>query len=185
MNTDSPVLRRPGENLFVEVELSSGTQCGSALSSNTVLWDEIACMMLEDAQIVRQRHECGETPAKFGSFKNVNLNVVCPGGRNGPGDKIAGTIADYKSASRVKQATSPLFLQLVPELIRTEHQRNVVGALEICLPDDARTAMRRALVVRRSELIESQNPLSSLCEMLSSRAAHGSEAEDDHIEGHS
>jgi hypothetical protein len=62
--------------------------------------------------------------------------------------------------------------------------RQACWALPVRLANHARAAMRRPLIVRRDELFDPQDRLLTLCQLLCSRAAHGTKSENDYVVFH-
>ena len=73
--------------------------------------------------------------------------------------------------------------ELAPQFVGAEQKRDVGGILEIGLADDARLAVAGALVVRGSELLETEDFQAASGEMIDSGTAHAAEAENDDVVG--
>lgn len=62
-----------------------------------------------------------------------------------------------------------------------QQERDVLGAFEVGLARDPRTAVARPEVVHRRELVEAEHPLPTLRQPVRGGAAHAAEAEHDHV----
>src|SRR5262249_42901852 len=69
----------------------------------------------------------------------------------------------------------------VPGLAGTLHQWDVSGILVVRLADDARVAMRAALVVADGELFEADDGHAAASELPDGGGAHASESDDDDV----
>src|SRR5439155_11182105 len=90
---------------------------------------------------------------------------------------------DEQPAGQVQQPRLTVSFELLPEVVRALHQRNVRRLLEVRLADDARLAVRRAQRMPGGVGVEAEDASAALREVEGRGAAHGAEANDDHIEG--
>jgi hypothetical protein len=81
----------------------------------------------------------------------------------------------------VQQLLVGLRLELAPELVRAPHQRDVGRVLEVREADDARQAVRGAVLVRDVEALETEDALPAAGEMVERGAAHSADPDDDDV----
>ena len=96
---------------------------------------------------------------------------------------------EYRAAGRpgvnasgdVEEPLARELLQLTPELVGTPEQRHVRGMLPVGEPDDAREAVRGAVLVQEIEALETEHPTPAPGEMEERGAPHPAETYHDHV----
>jgi hypothetical protein len=112
-------------------------------------------------------------------------DVVAQGAVQRAADNGTAWRADIEPAIPVEERWLTGFAgEHVPELVRTPDERDVHRMLEIRFPDDARRAVRGALIVRRDKPVDADDALTPPREMVKRGAAHGAESHDHGVVEH-
>jgi hypothetical protein len=77
----------------------------------------------------------------------------------------------------VEKGYAGLVFQLMPEVVSALNERDVIGMFVIGLTDDARIAVRGAVVVGGTETFEPEDALAARGKMIGGGAAHASESQ--------
>jgi peptide/nickel transport system substrate-binding protein len=93
--------------------------------------------------------------------------------------------ADHQTTDEVEQCSTGFAFEIPPQLVRSQEQRHVRRALEICFADNARSPGRSPQFVSELELLEPEHALTAFCHLGRYGAAHPTETEhDDVVSGH-
>ena len=100
-----------------------------------------------------------------------------------PGDDFRIGCADAQYTAFNQQPLTRRLLQVVPSLVGTAQERNVIGMLEIGLADDARFAVRAAAAMPDGELLDSQYAVTAPGQFKGGRRPHAAQPEHDDVVG--
>ena len=103
--------------------------------------------------------------------------VLLAGAQRALEDRLAG----LHGPGDVQQLLARLGLEFPPELVRAPEERDVVRVLEVREADDPRQPVRRAVLVRDVEALETDDALPAASEVVERRAPHPADADDGNV----
>ena len=101
--------------------------------------------------------EAGEIGGQSLGRDVLEIESVQRCGLAGSGNGRSFGVSGQQQATAVDQQLAAVGCQLVPEPVRIEQQRNVVGVFEVGLPDDSGVAVRTATVMGDAEPLDAQH----------------------------
>ena len=97
------------------------------------------------------------------------------------GDQLAVGPADAQARAFGQQRPALALFQVVPALVGPQHERDVIGMFVVGFADDARVAVRTALVVAERELLQAEYAPAAPRQLERRRRPHAADAENDHV----
>src|SRR5579883_1428658 len=180
-HADSLVRRLPAFDTLAEMQIRSRT-CGQLeMRSNGCFGPQKARAQFVDGAIVGTRPEDGKAPDQLAYIQNFKRQMMLGGAGDCALYDRAARRSNHEAARKPEKGSAATAFEAFPEFIGALQKWNIGRILVIRLADDARLAMRRAAIVRRLVLIESQHSFAPRSNVIRRGAAHATQTEHDHI----
>src|SRR6476659_1102652 len=126
----------------------------------------------------RRQAICGKALRDLGSVQHLVADVVL---RARAKDAVEDAVAAFDDPRHMEELFIRLGFELAPQLVGSLEQRHVVGMLEVGEPDDPRQAVRRAMLMKQVEALESERALSAPGEVIERGASHPADSDHDDV----
>jgi hypothetical protein len=139
--------------------------------------------LLVEGDCVRPRGVGGEAAPELTHVEKLVWQVVFVRASHAARDEIPILAPDHEPPRERHELLPRLPLQLFPELVGAQQQRDVLRPLEVRLADDAGASVAGAPVMRRGEPFESEDLFAATGELVGGGAPHAAQAGDDDVVG--
>ena len=175
--------RLPTQHRLARVDLAAVLEGTIDERHDRALRQQEAGVWLEDGVVIGRQLIRGIAGVDLLAAEHHVRQVVFPAGTQRSLKDMATGRADVQPAGLVEQLLARFGLDLAPQFVGATQQRYVGRMLEVGHADDTRVAVRRAAAVGNVELLQPQHALAAPGKLVTGRAPHPADADNDGIVG--
>src|SRR5665213_453694 len=153
------------------------------VGEHAVINVEEAGRWLQDANVFIVELKGGIAAAHRTGVEMFHRQAVSLGRLPDAGDQLAFGPTDAQARAFGQQRPPLALFQVSPALIRPQYKRNIIGMFVVSFADDARMAVRTALVVAERELLQTEYAPAAPRQLERRGRPHAADADYDHVVG--